>query len=43
VQARPRDIVDVYKRVEDMEEAGEYIVFALNERLALWKIYNKRI
>jgi hypothetical protein len=43
VQARPRNIVDIYKRVEDMKEAGKYIVFAFDERLALWKIYNKRI
>jgi hypothetical protein len=43
VQARLRNPVDFYKRVENMKEAGEYIVFALDERLALWKIYNKGI
>jgi hypothetical protein len=38
VKARPRDIVDFYKRVEDMKEAGEHIAFALDQRLALWNI-----
>jgi hypothetical protein len=43
VQARPRNIVDFNKRFEDMKEAGEYVVFALDEQLAIWKIYNKGI
>jgi hypothetical protein len=38
-----RNLVDFYQRVEDMKEAGEYIAFAFDERLALWKIYNKGI
>jgi hypothetical protein len=43
VQARLRNLVDLYKRVEDMKEASEYIAFAFDERLALWEIYDKRI
>jgi hypothetical protein len=40
VQARFRNLVDFYKRVEDMEEAGEHIAFALDERLAFWNVYS---
>ena len=35
LQARLRNLVEFYKRFEDMNEAGEYIVFALDERLGL--------
>lgn len=35
LQARLRNLVEFYKRFEDIEEAGEYIVFALDERLGL--------
>jgi hypothetical protein len=33
LQARLRNLVEFYKRFEDIEEAGEYIVFALDESL----------
>ena len=36
-------MVDFYKRVEDVKEASDHIAFALDERLALWNIYNKRV
>ena len=35
LQARLRNLIDFYKRFEDIEEAGKYIVFALDERLRL--------
>jgi hypothetical protein len=35
LQARLRNLVEFYKRFEDIEEASEYIVFALDERLGL--------
>jgi hypothetical protein len=43
VQARQRNLEDLNKRLEDLRETGEYIMFALNKRPALWKIYNKRV
>jgi len=43
VQARQRNLVDFNKIVEDLGEAGEYILFALDKRPALWKIYDKKI
>jgi hypothetical protein len=30
-----RNLVEFYKRFEDIEEAGKYVVFALDERLGL--------
>jgi hypothetical protein len=43
VQARQRNLVDFSKILEDLREAGEYIMFALDKRPALWKIYDKKI
>jgi hypothetical protein len=43
MQARLRNLVDFYKKFEDMNEARAYIVFAFDEQLGLWKIYNKQI
>jgi hypothetical protein len=42
VQARQRNLVDINKVLEDLREAGEYIMFALDKRPALWKIYDKK-
>ncbi len=35
LQACLRNLVEFYERLEDMNEAGEYVVFALDERLGL--------
>jgi hypothetical protein len=35
LQASLRNLVEFYKRFEDVEEAGKDIVFALDERLGL--------
>jgi hypothetical protein len=43
VQARRGNLVDFDKILEDLREAGEYIMFALDKRPALWKIYDKKI
>jgi hypothetical protein len=43
LQARLRNLVQFYKRFEDIEEADKYIVFALDERLGLREIYNNII
>ena len=42
MQARQRNLVDFSKVLEDLREAGEYIMFALDKRPALWKIYDKK-
>jgi hypothetical protein len=43
VQARLRNLIDFHKKLKDLKEAGENIVFLPHEQLGLWKIYEKRI
>jgi hypothetical protein len=42
VQARQRNLVDYSKIFEDLREAGEYIMFALDKRPALFQIYDQK-
>jgi hypothetical protein len=39
VQAALWDLVNCYEGIEHVDEAGKHIVFALDERFTLWKVY----